>query len=135
MVQIACIDTAFHHRQPQLARLFALPRSMSESGIRRYGFHGLSYAFLASVFARYDELIAKGRVIAAHLGNGASLCAIENGASVATTMGFSALDGLPMGTRCGSLDPAVVPYLMRETKLSVNEVEGLLYTQSGLLGV
>ncbi|MBV8184390.1 MAG: acetate/propionate family kinase [Hyphomicrobiales bacterium] len=135
LVQIACFDTAFHQRQPQLARLFALPRSMSESGIRRYGFHGLSYAFLASVFGRYDELIAKGRVVAAHLGNGASLCAIENGASVATTMGFSALDGLPMGTRCGSLDPAVVLYLMRETKLSVDEVERLLYTQSGLLGV
>ena len=135
VVQIACFDTAFHHRQPQLARLFAIPRSLSESGIRRYGFHGLSYAYLASVFDKYDERLARGRVVAAHLGNGASLCAIENGASIATTMGFSTLDGIPMGTRCGSLDPAVVLYLLRETKLSVEEVERVLYTQSGLLGV
>lgn len=135
VVQIACFDTAFHHRQPQLARLFAIPRSMSKKGIRRYGFHGLSYAFLASVFGDYDEKLVKGRVVAAHLGNGASLCAIKNGASIATTMGFSALDGLPMGTRCGSLDPAIVLYLLRETKLSVDEVERLLYNKSGLLGV
>jgi acetate kinase len=135
VAQIACFDTAFHHRQPELARLFAIPRSMTENGIRRYGFHGLSYAFLASAFGDYDAKLAKGRVVAAHLGNGASLCAIMNGASVATTMGFSALDGLPMGTRCGSLDPAVILYLLRETKLGVDEIERILYTESGLLGV
>jgi len=133
--QIACFDTAFHHGQPDVAQLFAIPRSMSESGVRRYGFHGLSYAFLASTFADYDEALAKGRVVAAHLGNGASLCAIRNGASVATTMGFSALDGLPMGTRCGNLDPAVVFYMLREMKLGLDEAEQLLYRESGLLGV
>jgi acetate kinase len=135
VAQIACFDTAFHHDQPELAQLFAIPRSLSEKGIRRYGFHGLSYAFLASAFGEYDAKLAKGRVVAAHLGNGASLCAIRDGASVATTMGFSPLDGLPMGTRCGNLDPAVVFYLMREMKLGVDEAERLLYTESGLLGV
>jgi acetate kinase len=134
-LQIACFDTAFHHGQPELAQLFAIPRSMSESGVRRYGFHGLSYAFLASVFGEYDPKLANGRVVAAHLGNGASLCAIRNGASIATTMGFSPLDGLPMGTRCGNLDPAVVFYLLREMKLGVEEAERLLYNESGLLGV
>jgi len=129
-VQIACFDTAFHHGQPELAQLFAIPRSMSESGVRRYGFHGLSYAFLASVFGEYDPKLANGRVVAAHLGNGASLCAIRNGASIATTMGFSPLDGLPMGTRCGNLDPAVVFYLLREMKLGVEEAERLLYNES-----
>jgi acetate kinase len=135
IAQIACFDTAFHHGQPDLAQLFAIPRSMSESGVRRYGFHGLSYAFLASAFGSYDPALANGRVIAAHLGNGASLCAIKNGASIATTMGFSALDGLPMGTRCGNLDPAVVFYLLREMKLGLEEAEQLLYRESGLLGV
>jgi acetate kinase len=135
MVQIACFDTAFHHGQPDLAQLFAIPHSMSDAGVKRYGFHGLSYAFLASVFGKYDPKLANGRVVAAHLGNGASLCAIKNGASIATTMGFSALDGLPMGTRCGNLDPAVVFYLLREMKLSLDEAERLLYSESGLLGV
>jgi len=135
VAQIACFDTAFHHGQPDIAQLFAIPRAMSEAGVRRYGFHGLSYAFLASAFADYDPTLAKGRVVAAHLGNGASLCAIKNGASVATTMGFSALDGLPMGTRCGNLDPAVVFYLLREMKLGIEEAEQLLYRDSGLLGV
>jgi acetate kinase len=134
-VQIACFDTAFHHGQPELAQLFAIPRSMSASGVKRYGFHGLSYAFLVSAFGKYDPKLANGRVVAAHLGNGASLCAIRNGASLATTMGFSALDGLPMGTRCGSLDPGVVFYMLREMKLGVEEAEGLLYNESGLLGV
>jgi acetate kinase len=133
--QVACFDTAFHHGQPQVAQLFAIPRAMSESGVRRYGFHGLSYAFLASAFGDYDPALANGRVVAAHLGNGASLCAIRNRASTATTMGFSALDGLPMGTRCGNLDPAVVFYLLREMKLRPDEAERLLYHESGLLGV
>jgi acetate kinase len=133
--QIACFDTAFHHGQPALARLFALPRDMIESGVRRYGFHGLSYAYLTSVFPSYDPILASGKVVAAHLGNGASLCALRAGESVATTMGFSALDGLPMGTRCGTIDAAVVFYMLREMKLGVDEAEQLLYTKSGLLGV
>ena len=106
--QVACFDTAFHRRQPEIAQMFALPREMRESGVRRYGFHGLSYDFIASVLPTYDRQLAKGRVVVAHLGSGASLCALKNGESVATTMGFSALDGLPMGTRCGAIDPAVV---------------------------
>lgn len=133
--QIACFDTAFHRDQPDLAQLFALPQAMTEAGVRRYGFHGLSYAYIASVLAEYDPALAAGRVVVAHLGNGASLCALNRGASVATTMGFSALDGLPMGTRCGSLDASVVFYMMREMKLSPQDAERMLYTQSGLLGV
>ncbi|MGH1590238.1 acetate/propionate family kinase [Methylobacterium phyllosphaerae] len=133
--QIACFDTAFHSSQPDIARLFALPHAMTEAGVRRYGFHGLSYAYIASVLAEYDPSLITGRVVVAHLGNGASLCALNRGASVATTMGFSALDGLPMGTRCGSLDAGVVFYMLREMKLSPEEAERMLYTQSGLLGV
>jgi acetate kinase len=133
--QIACFDTAFHSGQPDIARLFALPHAMIERGVRRYGFHGLSYAYIASVLAEYDPALAAGRVIVAHLGNGASLCALNRGASVATTMGFSALDGLPMGTRCGSLDAGVVFYMLREMKLDPDAAERMLYTQSGLLGV
>lgn len=133
--QIACFDTAFHRNQPEIAQLFALPHAMTEAGVRRYGFHGLSYAHIASVLAQYDPALATGRVVVAHLGNGASLCALERGRSIATTMGFSALDGLPMGTRCGSLDAGVVFYMMREMKLDPDEAERMLYTQSGLLGV
>ncbi|QGY03019.1 acetate/propionate family kinase [Methylobacterium mesophilicum SR1.6/6] len=133
--QIACFDTAFHAGQPEIARLFAVPHAMIERGVRRYGFHGLSYAYIASVLAEYDPALAAGRVIVAHLGSGASLCALNRGASVATTMGFSALDGLPMGTRCGSLDAGVVFYMLREMKLGPDEAERMLYTQSGLLGV
>jgi acetate kinase len=133
--QVACFDTAFHASQPEIARLFAVPHAMIERGVRRYGFHGLSYAYIASVLAEYDPALAAGRVIVAHLGNGASLCALNGGASVATTMGFSALDGLPMGTRCGSLDAGVVFYMLREMKLAPDEAERMLYTQSGLLGV
>jgi acetate kinase len=133
--QIACFDTAFHRSQPELAQLFALPRSMTEQGVRRYGFHGLSYAYLASVLSSYGPEFARGPVVVAHLGNGASLCALKNGQSVATTMGFSALDGLPMGTRCGALDASVVFYMLREMRLSAEEAERLLYTQAGLLGV
>jgi acetate kinase len=133
--QVACFDTAFHRSQPELAQLFALPRSMTEQGVRRYGFHGLSYAYLASVLSSYAPKVARGPVVVAHLGNGASLCALKNGQSVATTMGFSALDGLPMGTRCGALDASVVFYMLREMRLSAEEAERLLYTQAGLLGV
>ncbi|GJD53859.1 Acetate kinase [Methylobacterium crusticola] len=133
--QVACFDTAFHRDQPELAQLFALPRAMTEAGVRRYGFHGLSYAYIASVLADTDPALAAGRVVVAHLGNGASLCALRAGRSVATTMGFSALDGLPMGTRCGSLDAGVVFYMLREMRLDADEAERILYTRSGLLGI
>ncbi|MEA1833697.1 acetate/propionate family kinase [Methylobacterium durans] len=133
--QVACFDTAFHRDQPEIAQLFALPHAITERGVRRYGFHGLSYAYIASAMADYDPALAEARVVVAHLGNGASLCALDGGRSVATTMGFSALDGLPMGTRCGSLDPGVIFYLLREMRLGPDEAERLLYTQSGLLGV
>lgn len=135
MPQVACFDTSFHLTQPDIATLFALPREMRERGVRRYGFHGLSYDYVASVLKDYDPHLAQGRVIAAHLGNGASLCALQGGVSVATTMGFSALDGLPMGTRCGAIDAGVVFFMLREMKLSPEAAERMLYTKSGLLGV
>ncbi|MGZ8407419.1 MAG: acetate/propionate family kinase [Caulobacteraceae bacterium] len=135
MPQVACFDTAFHQTQSEIARMFALPREMRERGVRRYGFHGLSYDYIASVLKDYDPRLAEGRVIVAHLGNGASLCALKGGVSVATTMGFSALDGLPMGTRCGAIDAGVVFYMLREMKLTPEEAERVLYTKSGLLGV
>jgi len=135
MPQVACFDTAFHQTQPEIASLFALPREMRERGVRRYGFHGLSYDYIASVLKDYDPRLAEGRVIAAHLGNGASLCALKGGLSIATTMGFSALDGLPMGTRCGAIDAGVVFFMLREMKLTPEEAERMLYTKSGLLGV
>jgi acetate kinase len=133
--QVACFDTAFHQTQSDIASLFALPREMRERGVRRYGFHGLSYDYIASVLTAYDPHPAEGRVVVAHLGNGASLCALKGGVSAATTMGFSALDGLPMGTRCGAIDAGVVFYMLREMKLSPEEAERVLYTKSGLLGV
>jgi acetate kinase len=133
--QVASFDTAFHQTQPEIAQLFALPYAYAERGVRRYGFHGLSYAYVASVLGQCAPGLEKGKAIVAHLGSGASLCAMVNGRSVSSTMGFSALDGLPMGTRCGSLDPAVVFYLMREDKLDPAAVEKLLYNKSGLLGV
>ena len=135
MPQVACFDTAFHQTQSEIARMFALPREMSERGVKRYGFHGLSYDYISSVLNDYDPRLAEGKVIVAHLGNGASLCALKGGTSVATTMGFSALDGLPMGTRCGAVDAGVVFYMLREMKLSPEEAERVLYTKSGLLGV
>ncbi|MET0530160.1 MAG: acetate/propionate family kinase [Microvirga sp.] len=135
MPQVACFDTAFHQTQSDIASLFALPRDIRERGVRRYGFHGLSYDYIASVLKDYDTHLAKGRVIVAHLGNGASLCALREGVSIATTMGFSALDGLPMGTRCGAVDAGVVFFMLREMKLSPEEAERVLYTKSGLLGV
>lgn len=133
--QVACFDTAFHHLQPEIAQRFALPRALTEAGVRRYGFHGLSYAYIASVLAHYDPALAEARIVVAHLGNGASLCALRGRRSIATTMGFSALDGLMMGSRCGSLDPGVVFYMLRELELTPAEAERMLYTQSGLLGV
>jgi acetate kinase len=135
MPQVACFDTAFHQSQSDIATLFALPREMRERGVRRYGFHGLSYDYIASVLKHYDPRLAEGRVIVAHLGNGASLCALQGGVSIATTMGFSALDGLPMGTRCGAIDAGVVFFMLREMKLSPEAAERMLYTKSGLLGV
>lgn len=133
--QVACFDTAFHYTQSPIARGFALPRNLSDAGVRRYGFHGLSYEYIAHVLPNFASAIADGRVVVAHLGNGASMCAMKGRKSVATTMGFTALDGLPMGTLCGALDPGVVPYLMSEQGMNVSEVMDLLYHKSGLLGV
>jgi acetate kinase len=133
--QVACFDTAFHHTQPDVARAFALPESITGKGVRRYGFHGLSYEYIASVLPEVAPAIAQKRVAVLHLGNGASLCGIHNGKSVATTMGFTALDGLVMGSRCGNLDPGVMLYLMDELKMDARAIEKLLYQQSGLLGV
>ena len=133
--QVACFDTAFHHDRPAPATRFALPRALHEQGIRRYGFHGLSYDYIARRLAELDPSLAAGRVIAAHLGNGASLCAMSGGKSIDTTMGFTALDGLMMGTRCGSIDPGVILHLQNRVGMSAADVEALLYKQSGLLGV
>jgi acetate kinase len=133
--QVACFDTAFHRSHPFVNDTFALPRSYYEKGIRRYGFHGLSYEFIASEVARLAPRLAEGKVVVAHLGNGASVCAIQNGRSVASTMGFSALDGLPMGTRSGQLDPGVVLYLMDQEGMSAQAITELLYKKSGLLGM
>ena len=133
--QVACFDTGFHSIQPSLATTFALPRELTEAGIRRYGFHGLSYEYIASVLPDYAGASANGKVVVAHLGQGASMCAIEGGRSIATTTGFSAVDGLPMGRRCGALDPGVVLYLIGEKRMNVAAVTDLLYNRSGLLGI
>ena len=133
--QVACFDTAFHRTQPAIAQLFALPRQYADEGVLRYGFHGLSYEYIASVLPDVDPHAAAGRTVVAHLGNGASMCAMKHGHSVATTMGFSSVDGLPMGTRCGALDPGVMLYLMDRHGLDLRELEKLLYKKSGLLGV
>jgi acetate kinase len=133
--QVACFDTAFHRTQPPVAQAFALPESITMRGVRRYGFHGLSYEYIAQVLPKYDAESARGRVVAMHLGNGASMCAIADGASIASTMGFTAADGLPMGTRCGNLDPGVILYLMDELKMDARAIEKLIYEQSGLLGM
>lgn len=132
--QVACFDTAFHLSQPPEARLIALPAELRERGVERYGFHGLSYEHVARVMPARLGKTAAGRVIVAHLGNGASLCALRTGRSVATTMGFSTLDGLAMGTRCGSIDPGVILHLLREG-MPLAELEDLLYHRSGLLGI
>jgi acetate kinase len=131
--QVACFDTAFHCTQPRLARLFALPRWMADKGICRYGFHGLSYEYMARTLPTYAPHAS--RVIVAHLGNGASMCAMREGRSIETTMGFTAVDGLPMGSRTGSLDPGVVLYLMQELGMDVAAIQTLLYKRSGLLGI
>jgi len=133
--QIACFDTAFHHDRPEVATRLALPRKFHDEGVRRYGFHGLSYEYIARTLAETDPLLSQGRVIAAHLGNGASLCGMRGGRSIDTTMGFTALDGLVMGTRCGSIDPGVILHLQTRMGMSVPDVEMLLYRQSGLLGI
>lgn len=133
--QVACFDTAFHRTQPELAERFALPQEYWERGLRRYGFHGLSYEYIAGVLPRYLDEPSRRRVIVAHLGNGASLCAMRDRKSVATSMGLTALEGLPMGTRCGTLDPGVVLYLIEQEGLSAKAVTDLLYDHSGLLGV
>jgi acetate kinase len=135
IAQVGCFDTAFHATQPALAQAFALPAEITDRGVRRYGFHGLSYEYIASVLPGLDPALAQARVIVAHLGNGASMCAMQGGRSIASTMGFTAVDGLPMGTRCGSLDPGVILYLLDEMKMGAREIEQLLYKHSGLLGV
>jgi acetate kinase len=133
--QVACFDTAFHRRQPPVAQAFALPRRFADEGVIRYGFHGISYEYIASVLPNVDPRAATGRTIVLHLGSGASACAIHNGQSVATTMTFSPLDGLPMGTRSGSLDPGVMLYLMDRHGMDARALEKLLYKESGLLGI
>jgi acetate kinase len=133
--QVVCFDTAFHHGQPTVAQRFGLPRALHDAGIRRYGFHGLSYEYIASTLRERAPGVASGRVIAAHLGAGASLCAMLDGKSIDTTMGFTALDGLPMGTRCGALDPGVVLHLLSACHMDAKGIEDLLYHESGLLGV
>lgn len=133
--QVACFDTSFHRGRASVTSRFALPREYEEEGIVRYGFHGLSYEYVASILPTIAPDLASARVIVAHLGNGASLCALRSGKSIDTTMSFTALDGLPMGTRCGALDPGVVLYLIREGGMSAAAVEDLLYHRSGLLGV
>jgi len=133
--QVACFDTAFHSGQPELAQLFAIPRKYTDAGVRRYGFHGLSYEYVAARLPELAPRLASGKAIVAHLGNGASLCAVRGGRSVASTMGFTAVDGLMMGTRCGTLDPGVLIYLMDVYGLDARGLETLIYKQSGLLGV
>lgn len=133
--QILCFDTAFHATMPAVARTYAIPRELTAKGIRRFGFHGLSYEYIAEELPRYLGEGADGRVVVAHLGSGASLCAMEHRRSVATTMGFTTLDGLPMGTRCGSLDPGIVLHLLRSENMTLSEVEDLLHHRSGLFGV
>ncbi|HWB49300.1 MAG TPA: acetate/propionate family kinase [Stellaceae bacterium] len=135
MPQIACFDTAFHRSIAAVDQAFALPYALYDEGIRRYGFHGLSYEYIASVLPMVAPAIARGRVVVAHLGNGCSACAMQDGRSVATTMGFTALDGLPMGTRCGALDPGVVLHLIQQKGLSADAVGDLLYRRSGMLGL
>lgn len=135
LFQVACFDTAFHYTQSALERRLALPRDITEQGVMRYGFHGLSYEYIAGALAQRLGRTETGRVVVAHLGSGASLAALRDGVSIATTMGFTALDGLPMSTRCGSLDPGAVLYLLQEKGMSPEEVTTLLYERSGLLGI
>ena len=133
--QVACFDTAFHRGNPDLAQRFAIPQELHDAGVRRYGFHGLSYEYIAATLRDVDARAAAGKVVVLHLGNGSSMCAIQGGQSVASTMGFTAVDGLPMGTRCGAIDPGVLLYLMDERGMDARAIEKLVYQQSGLLGV
>lgn len=133
--QVACFDTAFHRGRDFVNEAYALPRKYYDQGLRRFGFHGLSYEYIVRRLQTVNPLHANGRVIVAHLGNGVSLCAMKDGRSIASTMGFSALEGLPMGTRCGAIDPGLLLYLLEHEQLSVRELSGLLYRQSGLLGL
>jgi acetate kinase len=135
LLQVACFDTAFHRGHPKVADRFAIPVQLHEEGVRRYGFHGLSYEYIAGRLDRIAPEIAKGRVVVAHLGSGCSMCAMCAGKSVESTMGFTALDGLPMGTRPGQLDPGVVLYLMNEKRMSAKDIERLLYNECGLKGL
>jgi acetate kinase len=135
LLQVACFDTAFHRTSPEIAQRFALPAELHDAGVRRYGFHGLSYEFIASALPHYDHQAAGGRTVVLHLGNGASMCAMTASRAVATTMGFTAVDGLPMGTRCGSIDPGVFLYLMDERGMDARAIETLIYNRSGLFGV
>lgn len=135
LTQIACFDTAFHHGLAPVVSRFAIPRRFDEQGIRRYGFHGLSFEFIARRLAEISAALPGKRTVTAHLGNGASLCALRDGKSVDTTMGLTPLDGLMMGTRCGSIDPGVLLYLQRSQGMSVDQLEHMLYQESGLLGV
>ena len=133
--QVACFDTAFHRTQPEVAQACALPAAITARGVRRYGFHGLSYEYVAAALQSIDAAAARGRTIVAHLGNGASMCALQGGRSIATSMGFTPLDGLVMGTRAGSLDPGIVLHLLTTLGFDLPAVERLLYHESGLLGV
>jgi acetate kinase len=135
LLQVACFDTSFHRGNAEITQMFGLPSAFHEAGVRRYGFHGLSYEYIASVLPQYDAQAAAGRCIVLHLGNGSSMCALDAGRSVASTMGFTGLDGLVMGTRCGNLDPGVLLFLMDQRGMDARTIERLIYTQSGLLGV
>lgn len=135
ILQVACFDTAFHHHRPSVDKLFAIPREYTAAGVKRYGFHGLSYEYIATRLPQILGDRAAGRVVVAHLGSGASMCAMREGRSIATTMSFTALDGLMMGTRCGAIDPGVLLYAIQERGMSAHEVSEILYTKSGLLGV
>jgi len=133
--QVACFDTSFHRGHSDVASLVPLPRDLCQAGVERYGFHGISYEYIASMLPEVAPAIAHGRVIVAHLGSGASMCALKDGKSIDTSMSFTAMDGLCMGTRPGSIDPGVVLYLFQNLKLSVKQVEDILYKKSGLLGI
>lgn len=133
--QIACFDTAFHMTHPHIANLFGLPRKFYEKGVKRYGFHGLSYEFIMHRLRSINPQKHKGRIVIAHLGNGASMCAVKEGKSIDSTMGFTALDGLVMGTRCGNLDPGVILYLLQSEQMTAEQIQNVLYKESGLLGI
>jgi acetate kinase len=135
LIQVACFDTAFHRGHASVADHYAIPERFYNEGVRRYGFHGLSYEYISGRLHEVAPAIADGRVIVAHLGSGASMCALANGRSIESTMGFTALDGLPMGTRPGQIDPGVILYLIAQKGMSAKDVENLLYRESGLKGL